>query len=62
MTYFNAPHTFIADELEVSLTIAHQLAFAIDRKRSDEALRLSEERLRRLSETLDAEVLPAQRN
>lgn len=56
MTYFNAPHTFIPDELAVSLTIAHQLAFAIDRKRSDEALRLSEERLRRLSETLDAEV------
>jgi signal transduction histidine kinase len=40
----------------LSLTIARQIAFAISRKRSDEALRRSEERFRNLSETLDAEV------
>ncbi|MCG3161146.1 MAG: Virulence sensor protein BvgS [Acidobacteria bacterium] len=39
MTYFNAPHVFNDDELELSLTIARQLAFGIDRKRAEEALR-----------------------
>jgi PAS domain S-box-containing protein len=56
MSYFNEPHPFIEDEVELSLTIARQLAFAIARARSDEALRRSEERFRSLSETLDAEV------
>jgi len=56
MSYFNEPHCFIDDEVELSLTIARQLAFAITRSRSDEALRQSEERFRNLSETLDAEV------
>jgi signal transduction histidine kinase len=56
MSYFNEPHCFTEDEVELSLTIARQLSFAIARSRSDEALRLSEERFRNLSETLDAEV------
>ena len=56
MMYFSHVHDFSADELEVSLTIARQLAFAIERKRADQALRHSEERFRALSETLDAEV------
>ena len=57
MTYCNAPHKFSESEIELSLTIARQLAFAIERKRNDEALRKSEERFRKLSETLDDEVL-----
>jgi PAS domain S-box-containing protein len=56
MSYFNEPHPFTEDEVELSLTIARQLAFAIARSRSDEALRQSEERFRNLSETLNAEV------
>ena len=56
MSYFNESHHFTEDEVELSLTIARQLAFAIARSRSDEALRRSEERFRNLSETLDAEV------
>jgi len=56
MTYFNSPHSFSDEELALSLTFARQLAFAIDRKRSEEALRQSEDRFRKLSETLDAEV------
>jgi len=56
MSYFNEPHCFTEDEVELILTIARQLAFAIARSRSDEALRQSEERFRNLSETLDAEV------
>jgi len=57
MTYFNAPHHFSEHEIELSLTIARQLSFAIERQRNDEALRQSEARLRSLSESLDAEVL-----
>jgi PAS domain S-box-containing protein len=56
MPYFNEPHHFSNEEIDLSLTIGRQLAFAISRKRSDEALRRSEERFRTLSETLDAEV------
>jgi PAS domain S-box-containing protein len=56
MPYFNEPHSFTKEEIALSLTIARQLAFAISRARSDEALRRSEERFRNLSERLDAEV------
>ena len=42
MVYFNVPHVFSEDELDLSLTIARQLAFGIDRKRAEEALRASE--------------------
>jgi len=56
MPYFNEPHTFTDEEIAFCLTIARQLAFAIARSRSDEALRESEERFRNLSKRLDAEV------
>ncbi|MBK9260097.1 MAG: response regulator [Polyangiaceae bacterium] len=46
MAYFNAPHVFTDEEIELSLTIARQLAFAIARKRADEELRESEGRFR----------------
>jgi signal transduction histidine kinase len=57
MSYFNEPHNFSDEEIDLSFTIARQIAFAISRNRSDEALRRSEERFRNLSETLEAEVL-----
>lgn len=56
MVYFDQPHEFNSDELELSLAIGRQLAFAIDRQRAEDALRRSEERFRSLAETLDAEV------
>jgi PAS domain S-box-containing protein len=56
MMYFSARHDFNADEIELSLAIARQLSFAIDRKRADAALRQSEEKFRKLSESLDVEV------
>jgi PAS domain S-box-containing protein len=56
MSYFSEPHAFSTEEIELSLTIARQIAFAIARQRSLEELRQSEERFRRLSETLDTEV------
>jgi len=36
--YFDAPHEFSAKEIDLGLTIARQLAFAIDRRRGEEAL------------------------
>jgi PAS domain S-box-containing protein len=39
MTYFNAPHIISDDEIALSLTIARQLAFGIERKRGEELLR-----------------------
>lgn len=51
MAYFNTAHEFSYDELELAVTIARHLAFAIDRKRSDEAVRKSEESFRAIVET-----------
>jgi PAS domain S-box-containing protein len=56
MMYFDSPHEFDQGETDLSLTIARQIAFGIDRKRSEEELRASEERFRKLSASLDAEV------
>ncbi len=56
MICFETPHEFRQSETDLALIIARQVAFGIDRKRSEEALRASEERFRNLSATLDAEV------
>jgi PAS domain S-box-containing protein len=52
MASFNAPHPFSEAEIELSLTIARQLAFAIERKRAEESLRRSEVRLAEEAEAL----------
>ena len=52
MTYYNAPHIFSAAELDLSLTIANQLAFGIERKRAEEALRENERRFREMIDAL----------
>lgn len=56
MMYFNSSHSFADSELQLSLTIGRQIAFAISRRGAEEASRESEERFRKLAETLDAEV------
>lgn len=56
MTYFNAAHVFGANEIELSLTIARQLAFAIERRRADEALRKNEQRFREMIDALPAAI------
>ncbi|HEU4654063.1 MAG TPA: PAS domain-containing protein, partial [Steroidobacteraceae bacterium] len=38
MTYYNRPHEFTADEIDLSLTIARQLAFAVDHQRAQAEL------------------------
>ena len=46
MLYYDAPHTFTADELLLSSIIASQIAFAVERTQTEEQARRSEERLR----------------
>jgi PAS domain S-box-containing protein len=57
MTYYEQPHKFTAAEIELAITIAKQLGFAVERVRAEaarkgaaEELRESEERFRLMSE------------
>jgi PAS domain S-box-containing protein len=51
MTYFNAPHVFRDDELALSLTIARQLAFGIERKRAEKLFRQNAAQLALITDT-----------
>ena len=46
IAYYDAPHVLSGHESELALTTARQLAFGIERKRAEQALRQNEERLR----------------
>jgi PAS domain S-box-containing protein len=46
MACHDTPHAFTPDELSLAITIARQLAFGIVRRRAEQALQESEERLR----------------
>jgi PAS domain S-box-containing protein len=46
MAYYDKPHAFADAELNLSLTIARQFAFGLERQRAEEELREKEERLR----------------
>ena len=52
MVYYDAPHSFTEDEIELALTIARQLGFSVQRHLADEALKDSEERFRRFMQHL----------
>lgn len=54
MTYREAPHLFTDEEATLSLTIARQLGFSIERNRIKDAHQQAEERLRRSEERLRA--------
>jgi PAS domain S-box-containing protein len=47
MTYYDAPHVFTEVELDLSLSIARQLAVSIQRKRAEESLRDAAEEARK---------------
>ncbi len=51
MVYYDQPHTFTADEFEISLTVGNQIAFGVEHKRTEESLRDNEERLRLATQT-----------
>ena len=48
MSYYNQPHSFNEEEVQLAQTIASHIAFVIERKRAEEALRESEEKYRSL--------------
>jgi len=50
MLYYNAPHTFTEEEVRMAQTIAYHVAFAIQRKRAEEALQSRERFLALLNE------------
>jgi PAS domain S-box-containing protein len=56
MVYFDWPHVFSKGELELSLVIAHHVAFSIDRTGAEGKLRESREQLQMLNETLEQRV------
>jgi len=56
MLYFDAPRAFGAEEIDFSLTIARQLAFGIEHKRVEVALRESEQRFRQMIDALPVAV------
>jgi PAS domain S-box-containing protein len=45
MPYYNIPHAFTRAEIELAVTIARQLGFSIERKRTEQDLQASRDRL-----------------
>jgi len=56
MTYFDTPRLFSAEEVELSLSIARQLAFGIEHRRAAEALRESERYFREMIDALPVAI------
>jgi PAS domain S-box-containing protein len=56
MAYFDTPHVFAEDEIELSLAIARHLAFAIQRRRTEDAMRANERRFRAMIDALPAAI------
>jgi PAS domain S-box-containing protein len=56
MAYFNGPHAFSDNELQLGLTIGRQLAFSIQRLKSDAMLRARERRFREMIDALPAAI------
>lgn len=51
MVYYDRPHEFTDTELELAVTVARQIAFGIERKLTEQALRDNEERLQLATQT-----------
>ncbi len=56
VAYYDAPHTFTQDEIDLALTLSRQLGFGVERMRAEQARASIEAELRKLSEKLEAEV------
>ncbi len=51
MVYYDEPHQFTEAEFDIAMTVAYQIAFGLERKRTEESLRENEERLRLATQT-----------
>ncbi|MGB6537331.1 MAG: PAS domain-containing protein [Xanthobacteraceae bacterium] len=56
MTYYDAPHEFAREEIELTLNIGRRLGFAVERIEAEQARRLAEQELRELKEKLETEI------
>jgi PAS domain S-box-containing protein len=56
MTYYEAPHVFHKDEIDLALNLARQLGFAAERMQAEHARQVAEQELRKLSEKWESEV------
>jgi len=51
MVYYDTPHNWSRSELELAKTVGRQIAFGIERKRTEQALRENQERLQLATQT-----------
>jgi PAS domain S-box-containing protein len=56
MTYYETPREFTREDIDLALTLARQLGFAVDRMQAEHARNMIEGELRVLSEKLEDEV------
>jgi PAS domain S-box-containing protein len=56
MAYYDAPREFAGEDVDLALTLARQLGFAVERMQAEHARNVIEGELRKLSEKLEAEV------
>ncbi len=56
MSYYDAPHEFKREDVDLALTLARQLGFAIERMLAEQVRAGMEAELRAISEKLEAEV------
>jgi PAS domain S-box-containing protein len=56
MTYYDAPHAYTRQEIDLALTLARQLGFGVERMRAEHARSLIEAELRQAREKLETEV------
>jgi PAS domain-containing protein len=56
IAYYDAPHAFPREEIEVARNLARQLGFAIERVLVEQARKAAEQSLGQLSEKLESEV------
>jgi PAS domain S-box-containing protein len=56
MAYYDAPREFAREDIDLALTLARQLGFAVERMQAEHTRNVIEGELRELSEKLEAEV------
>ncbi len=55
-TYYEAPHTFSREQVDLALNLARRLGFAVGRIEAEHARQIAEQELRNLKEKLETEV------
>ena len=56
MTYYEAPHSFTLEQIDLALNLARRLGFAVERMEAEHARLIAEQELRKLKEELESEV------